>query len=101
LHCMSTETAQPSTDTAKDKRGTDLHERKEANLPGVVSVVLGSVVVLVGSMILFAASPAIPTEPFFVVSTTEPVSVVANMAVAVAVIVAGVATALPELDGLL
>jgi len=66
-----------------------------------LTVLVGVFTVFVGSFVLFAASPAIPVEPVFGVSSVEPVSVSANMAVAVSIMAAGTATAVPSLEKIL
>lgn len=89
---MSTGTA-PGTDTVAEKR--------ELNISSVLTVFLGTVTVLAGSLVLFAASPTLSVEPFFSVSPIEPVTVIANMALGATIIFAGTAISVPELDSLL
>lgn len=71
------------------------------NVPDSLAVVLGSVLVLAGSVVLFAANPLASVGPVFEVSSAGPVSVVANMAVGVLAMVAGVEIAAPRFDSIL
>lgn len=89
---MSTGTA-PGTETVAEKR--------EVDLSSIFTVFLGTVTVLAGSLILFAASPTMSVEPFFSVSSVEPVTVIANIALGATIIFAGTAMSVPELDSLL
>lgn len=89
---MSTETA-PSPDTVAEKR--------DVNLSSVLTVVLGAVAVFAGSLVLFAASPTIPVEPVFGMSSIEPVTVITNMTLGASIMLAGAAMSVPELDRVL
>jgi hypothetical protein len=90
---MSTDTRLPSTDIVT--------ERERPSVTSVLVVLAGGLAVLAGSLVLFAASPAMPVEPFFDVSPVEPVSITTNMAVGATVVVAGTAVSVPELDDIL
>lgn len=70
-------------------------------LPDTLAVVLGSVLVLAGSVVLFAANPIASVGPLFDVSSVEPVSVIANMAVGLLSMAAGVSVAAPGFDRVL
>lgn len=87
---MSTETAARDTETVTEK----------LDVTSLFGVALGAVVVFAGSMVLFAASPAMPVDPLFGVSS-GPVSVIANMVIGASIGAAGAAVAIPQLDRVL
>lgn len=70
-------------------------------VPDALAVLSGSVLVLAGSVVLFAANPAMSFGPVFGVSSVEPVSVMVNMAVGASAMAAGGSVAVPRLDGFL
>ena len=87
---MSTGTAAPERENVAEKQ----------KLTSAVTVALGAVAVFAGSMVLFAASPAMSVEPLFGVSSGA-VSVVSNMVIGASIGAAGAAVAIPQLDRLL
>jgi|GEM_PF-5921642 len=89
---MSTETAVPNEERVREEN---------PDVTNVFTVMLGSFVVFIGAVVVFASSPVTPVEPAFSVSPMEPVSVVSNMLLGVMIGAAGVSMAVPGLDSIL
>lgn len=83
--------------------GTASHRKEMVPdiLRSILAVAMGSVVILTGSVVLFAASPAIPADPVFVLSSLEPVSVIANTILGVSIGAVGVSVVVSQVDWLL
>ena len=90
--CMGTETGTPHTETVAEG---------QTKFINAVAVVVGSLVALFGSFVLFAAPPVVSANPVFGVSSIEPVSVVVNMAIGTLITTTGAVVAIPNFDRLL
>ena len=75
-------------------------EAEKTEPADAVSLVLGAVAVFAGAFVFFAASPVMPVEPTLEITSAEPVSVVANMAVGASTMVAGAEVSASSLDKL-